>query len=185
MNPTNVVNEFTLSEIREGLPVVVYISNILNNGDTQTSMFNSLWPDSKDHFIAYLKSKLGSAVSHHTNKISGALYVGYRSIPDEDRFKIINWANQHIDVSMKSIKVTLWFLKWCFCELGITWMSDILELTGEALEAEWQIYKKSHFEDYFVQLGDVKLQKYIDAINLGRIKNPYLGETMDLYFGPD
>lgn len=171
-----------ITDIKKGLLLTVHLSKILNNNFECEKFFNELCENKPTHYIEYLKSKLGNATSHHTKKFSGALYISCKNIPDEERIKIINSLNKIYNIEIKLIKITTWFIKWVFCELGIFWMQDVLNISEKELDKEWNNYLQDDFDSYILSLNDMKLQKYIDAINKMRVNHPSRDEIMDIKY---
>lgn len=177
MNFTNQIT-FTISHIRNGLRLTTTLSSILNNDNRKVNdFFNKLFDDKPDHHIDYLKSKM--YISHHSNTFSGGLYITYKNMPEDDRMKIINQLDNYID--MKSLEVTLWFIRWSFGKMGYSWMMDVLDLKDTNLEKEWNTYKETDLDTYFMNLNDHKLQKYIDDINKMRFEYPSIDEVCHLH----
>jgi hypothetical protein len=178
--------KFTIDHIREGLKLTTFLSSILNddNNDNVDKFFENLWKDKEYYHIDYLKSKLSNSISHHAGKISGALFISYKNIPEVDRMRLIKYLINIINdsVNMGPLEITLWFIKWSYSNLGIFWMRDVLGLLDNELENEWQIYKKTNFDNYFSNLTDDKLQSYVDAINKMRKEYPSIDEMNNLRY---
>lgn len=169
---------FDTKNIKKGLKYTADLSRTLNDTDETDNLFKSLFNDKPYHHIEYLKNKLGSAMSHHNGKISGALYLSHNRIPFSDKLRFMNHLTNK-PKKIQSINIAIWFIKWSFSNFSIFWMSECLGLDNNASEKEWSNYRESNIDSYFLKIDDQKLQKYVDSINEMRKKYPDVAEAQD------
>ena len=168
---------FDTNSIKKGLKYTMELTNILN--DKVNKFFDDIWIDSPSHHKEYIKSKLGIAYNKHSEKYSGALFLGYKVMPSDDKHKII----KYLDIPFCDIiyvKIAYWFVWNCYSLMNPIWMSNVFGISDYS--SEWKKYTSTSLDEYFYTMNDNKLQQYINKVNDSRKSYANLNEIFDMKF---